>query len=552
MIFRKSFKIFFIIILFSGITNLYSQVESIYIYHPVYKFLFQLENYGLTGKYNLNDLPLKRNDIVNILKFARQNINKLSANEIKTLEIYENEFEIVNNGNNTVLIESNSDSTQILFSNLFSNKEKYIFLYRDSSFNTRLRPIGSVDLLFSKNDSIEFRNALIGNLGFRFSGTIDNSVGYNLQATNGVLLSGNREIAYLDPKYSKNIKFVYYQSDIDFTESHINYKNNWFTASIGRESRLLGTGFLNRMIVSDNSPAFDALSLTGEFPGFKYKFMHSSLLGFVNQHGTWQTGFGITIPSKYLAIHRFSLLPSWGEISFWETIVYSDRPMDLAYLNPLSFLKSLEHALRDRDNAGMGLDLTVRFLDRFQLKGSYFLDDVRFEMIGKNYWGNKSAFNIGLSSSLPYGLNAGIEYSRVEPFTFSHFNRQNSMVNDGFLFGTSVMPNSDKFSLFLNWWFCERYPLELEISYLRHGRNIYDNDGNIIKNVGGDPLITKEPEHSGEVTFLDGDVLYMTSIDLKTAYELVRGFNLVFNYKVSVSNDFTNQFIRLILRFDEF
>ena len=84
-------------------------------------------------------------------------------------------------------------------------------------------------------------------------------------------------------------------------------------------------------------------------------------------------------------------------------------------------------------------------------------------MIGKNYWGNKSAFNIGAMAALAGGFDAGIEYSRIEPYTYSHFNRQNSMTNDGFLFSTYLMPNSDKYSLFMDWWWGNRYPLELEI-----------------------------------------------------------------------------------------
>jgi hypothetical protein len=40
-------------------------------------------------------------------------------------------------------------------------------------------------------------------------------------------------------------------------------------------------------------------------------------------------------------------------------MIYS-RTLDLAYLSPLSFLKSLEHSLHDRDNAGMGFTAVVR------------------------------------------------------------------------------------------------------------------------------------------------------------------------------------------------
>ncbi len=47
------------------------------------------------------------------------------------------------------------------------------------------------------------------------------------------------------------------------------------------------------------------------------------------------------IPEKYMAYHKISLRPSWGEIAFVEQVIYSNRNTDLAYLNPIGFLKSI-------------------------------------------------------------------------------------------------------------------------------------------------------------------------------------------------------------------
>jgi hypothetical protein len=549
---RVGFVFALLVIFFFSTFNSYSQIENIGIYHPVYKFLLRAETKGILEKQSLYDLPLQRNEIVSMLKTIRNNIGLFSKNDLDVLEKFEKEFEI-SKVDSKVLFYSKSDSNQILFKGLISEDEKYIFFYHDSSTFTRLKPLLSLDLFEAKNENSDMKNAFVTNLGFRFSGTITNQVGYNLQVTNGYFLSGDRNTVLHDPKYGQNVKFAYLNSDIDFTESHINYKNDWFNASVGRESRLIGAGFKQKLILNDNSPAMDAISLTAKFNGFEYKFTHASLLAFTVNQEIWTTGSGITIPPKFLAIHRFALKPSWGEIGFWETIVYSNRQADLAYLNPLSFYKSIEHSLRDRDNAGMGIDGTIRLFDFLQIKGTYFLDDVRFELIGQNYWGNKSAFNIGAMAALAGGFDAGFEYSRIEPFTYSHFNRQNSMLNDGFLYGSYLMPNSDKYSLFMDFWWGSRYPLELEISYIRHGRNVYDDSGNIIKNVGGDPLFTKNADDDGMNTiFLDGDVLYLTSLDFKTGFELVRGFNLMGNYKLTSSNGNIEHLVRLIFRFDEF
>jgi hypothetical protein len=88
---------------------------------------------------------------------------------------------------------------------------------------------------------------------------------------------------------------------------------------------------------------------------------------------------------------------------------------------------------------------------------------------------------------------------------------------------------------------------------MRHGRNVVDADGKMIKNVGGDALYTKNENDSGNNTFfLDGEVLFLTSLDFKAGFELVRGFNLIGNYKFTSSNGKIDHLIRLTFRFDEF
>ncbi len=533
-----------------SIGNLYSQVEHITIAHPVYNFLQKLENQNLLGKYNLNELPLSKSRIVEILKIAENN-NKTSINDRQTIKLYLSEFEN-SKINATILIHSNTDSLNILSSELYSDKEKYLYLYRDSSYFTALRPLGALDMITNYNhEQNKSQYSLIGNLGLRFSGSIDDIFGYSLQATNGILFGGERSVAYYDNRYSKNIKFVYYKDDIDFTESHIRYQNNWFDASLGREYRQIGAGFFNRFILSDNSPAFDAITLGAEFSNFKYKYMHSSLLGFVNQVDGWETGFHITIPPKYLTMHRFSAFGTWGEFSIFEQIVYSNRQIDLAYLNPLSFFKSLEHSLRDRDNSGMGFDFTFK-TDIAQIKGTYFLDDIRFEKIGTGYWSNKSAWNLGIGTNIFDAFDLKIEYARVEPYTFSHFNRENSMINDGYLISSYINPNSDRISVGLDYWYGSRYPINIEYSFTRHGRNILDNNGNIVKNVGGDPMFTKRYEDSETVDFLDGSLEEISNLKISYTYEFIRGFTLNILYNLISINSDINHYTRFILKFDNF
>jgi hypothetical protein len=78
----------------------------------------------------------------------------------------------------------------------------------------------------------------------------------------------------------------------------------------------------------------------------------------------------------------------------------------------------------------------------------------------------------------------------------------------------------------LRFWYGGRYPIALNASYYRHGANIYDAEGNLVENVGGDPFQTRRPEDPMTVDFLDGRLTEVFSIGLSAGYEIVRGFNV--------------------------
>lgn len=538
-------------VFFISFLSAHSQVENLQIAHPVYQFLERAEARGFLPNMSLNDLPLQRNQVIEALNLVNLNIDKLSNSEKKTLNDFLIEFGILPN-ESRVLFESTSDSIQILFSGLISRYEKFFYRYRDSSHSVSLIPLAAAEVIANSNENGN-EKALLGHLGVRLFGTLGGSLGFNFQVSNGSLFSGSRDVALLDHKYAQNIKFAVLNSDIDYTESHIRYQNDWFYAGIGRESRLTGAGYKQHLVVSNNPPAFDALTIGARLKAFEYKFMHASLLSLPQTYFGWETGPNVSFVPKYMVTHRLSVRPSWGEISFWENVIYTDRFYDLGYLNPLSFLKSVEHSLRDRDNSGMGLDATVRIVDGVQVKGTYFLDDVIFSKIGAGYWGNKSAWNLGLMISPDIPLDFGVEYARIEPFTYSHFNVQNSMTHDSYIIGSYMQPNSDRVTLFGNYWWGSRYPLEFAFTYQKHGKNVYDSEGNLIKNVGGSALQTLRPGEASEgFTFLDGDVEYITSLDIKTGFEIIRGFNFQFQYKLYAINNDLNHYIRIVFRFDEF
>lgn len=540
---------------FFSLKNVSAQVEHVTVAHPVYDFLLRGESKEALKNFSNVTLPLQRKQIIEALREMRQHASLLSEIELPTLERFEREFQIIKR-NNAIIISSPSDSVQVLSDRFFSNDEKFIYRNADAdTANTpnsvQISPLASLDIRTEKT-SIQALSATLGQVGFRLFGTISGSLGYSLQVTNGALLSGSRSVAMDDPRIRQNIKFGLLDSDFDFTESHLRYDNNWFYASIGRENRQIGAGFFNKLYTSTNAPAYDAITVGGRWKHFEYRFMHGSLLGFPTDTTHYgQVGSQANIPEKMMAFHRFAVRGSWGEIGFQEAIIYS-RGWTLAYLNPLSFFKSLEHAERDRDNALMGLDATIRPFKGFQIKGTWILDDIRFEQIGKDWWSNKTAYNIGAMYSLPAGVDVIAEYSHVTPYTFTHFNRANNVTHDQQGFMGNLPPNSDEITLAARWWFGGRYPLQVTASHRRWGRNIITGDS-LTFNAGGDINQTiRWLSDQTTIPFLSGDVEYRTTIVVSTGWEIVRGFNVQGNLGVQNINGSSTLFGRFGIRFEDF
>lgn len=522
---RVFLVILFVLFLYLQIFELRSQIEYVPSVHPVYDFVIHQEAKGILPHFSTSELPWQRKEVVSALIVIRNSCDHLSNRELEVLEHFEMEFGITAKSN-SVVFYSKTHNKQLFFDNLFSGDDKFLYLYDDSSTSVNIKPLGDIDFSVI-NDGTNNGYALMGNLGVRLFGTISNSVGYYLQSTNGKLISGDRWVALNDNKLRHNIKFAELKSDFDFTESHVSFTQDWFTAVIGRQTRFHGSGIFQKTYISDLAPPMDGITLAAKFINFNYTFSVFSLLS-IPDSSIYDVGFATYLAPKFMSTHRFALRPQWGEIAFWEAVIYSERGLDLSYINPLSFLKSLEHANRDRDNSIMGLDWTIRPFGGFQINGTFLLDDIVFGEIGTGYWSNKWAFNLGVSHSSKIGY-FGCEYARVEPYTFSHFNRLNAYTNDRLPIGSMLYPNSDMFSLIYRFYLLgNRYPWSLRLSHHRSGENIYDENGNLIYNVGSDLLQTRRPEDNYSVTFLDGRRKDANIIEFMMGYEIIRNFNLSF------------------------
>lgn len=549
-----------------------AQVEHIPIYHPVYDALMRWEAaHVLHADFSSSTFPLQRKEITAALRAVRAHESLLTEADNAMLVRFEREFGIVP-AERSAVFRSRSDSTQVLFERVFSNDNKYLFSLRDSNYSVYVLPLFSVTTqMYAANtqgsgSAPTLQPAVMGEIGGRMAGTLTGTVGFVLQGTSGRTVGNAPAFLFDDERLSKSFNFLYDKRHFDFTESHLRFDKDWFYASIGRETRMIGSGYFMRSLYSGAAPVADAFMMGARFEGFEYRSTQFSLLG-QPEPNPRSIGAGTFIPSKYMAIHRAAFRGAWGEAGVSEISIYSRRGLDMAYLLPVSFFRTITNDLRDRDNYALALDMTLRPWSGLQAKGNFIIDDMRIPELGKDWWANKFAWNIGvmivpstMGWSVP--IDATLEYSRVEPYTFSHFDYQNAATQDGRLFAGHLQPNSDELTAQLRYWTGNRYPLALTAIWRRHGANTYDAQEQLITNVGGSALSTLRynsnfvPIDSERVTFLGGELQQRLFLTVSYGIEIVRQWSVHTFYQFATLSTLgvvtTAHNARIQLRFEDF
>jgi hypothetical protein len=131
---------------------------------------------------------------------------------------------------------------------------------------------------------------------------------------------------------------------------------------------------------------------------------------------------------KYAAMHHLDLQVTRRlQLGVFEGVMFS-RPngFDFSYLNPVIFYRSVEHQNQSTDNSVVGLDAKWEPARSLQLYGQFLLDEFKLSEIraGNQWWANKWGYQAGLHYLNVGGvqnLDLQLEYNRVRPFTYSHW-----------------------------------------------------------------------------------------------------------------------------------
>ncbi|PJA97057.1 MAG: hypothetical protein CO129_03300 [Ignavibacteriales bacterium CG_4_9_14_3_um_filter_34_10] len=523
-----------ILILFFPII-IYSQVGYVESGHPIYDFFDRAYSLQIINDYNSFEKPFPRNEISNILQTLNRNRSKLNPIDQRLLDKYLIEFEYdiftsTNNSSNLITSGFSQD--------LIDSTEKYIYFYTDNSkFNLFAHALFSSEY-YSKSLNNINQNVSLINYGLMFHGAFAENFGYYFKATNGTYF-GDKNLAREKPELRYNFKFSKEeelnsgQNYFDFTEGFLSYQNDLISFKIGRDRENIGYGKI-KTVLGNNAPPFDYFNFRLKYKSFAFSYMHGKLLGNSNIIIDSMQGLINNIEDKYFVYHKFSFNPSRDfNFGLGEIIIYSNRSLDFSYLNPLNFYKSIEHSNQDRDNSILFFDFRNNSIRGVTLFSSLFIDDLDFGKLGTNWYGNRFLFELGSIVTSFYQIipmTFSFQYIRIDPYFYSHHVSSNNLSNLGYLISNSFQPNSSIISSDFSMQVTDDIFISAGFKYAIHGSNIYNANGKLIINNGG----------NFAEGFRIGDDDYVSS--LSGEKEFIREYNFSLSYEIA-----NNYFINLVI-----
>jgi hypothetical protein len=551
----------FIIIIFSCHFST-AQVENVPQNNRVYSFLKEMKVKNIIP-YISEDIPnLSRFEVRELLDTVRKSFNKLSATERELLHWFEIEYTDSLHDETTTRLFTPGKSFGSTLSEMFSDKVKYLFTYQEENANFYAEGLGH--FYHGQQLKHEVTNANLYDIGFRLRGTVFKHLGYFFSVIKGGA-SGNKKLAeIMEPRLLTNFKWVEDSENIgnyDFHNAYLKFlakpvEGMKISVQLGREPLTVGYGYGSKLVLSGDNPTLDFLQFKFDYGIVHFTSIHASTVGlFAPERDDRYTKFWAFNSLKFSLNGLF-------DIGMGEAIVYSGRGIELAYLSPLPFYKFIEMNLQDRDNGNIYFELQTGFIPNFELQGTFFLDEnILSNLSDLDNFTNKTAYQLGSFWYEAFTINNLswiLEYTRIRPYVYSHVNIKNTYTAWGTNLGHRIGPNSDeiftRFTYNINSWI----GASLDYRHQRSGENIYDVDGNLIKNVGGDIFFSHEISREDDTAiFLDGiridTDIFQAGIRIEPFRDFV--FDIIYNYSIeynlteNIKQDFSYGLIKFTLEY---
>ncbi len=542
----KTKILLFILFLFtSHSADIYSQIENVPLNNPVYRYLKEMRVKRIISSLNDDDPNLSRFQVTGKLKEIQAKRNELSNTEKSLLRKYMIEFnpQEINKNTTMSLIKSNLDvSNGIKY--LFSDKEKYLFAYQKNNNNVFINGLGHL-LYANELEPSTKPNAKLFDGGFRIRGSIFDHLGYSFSVEKGGAVGDSILVESVFPEIKSNFKYIENIENItnyDFANGYLKYffepsEGMGISAQLGREKLKYGYGYSKSLALSGDAPNMDFLKFEFDYGIINFSSIFASTVGEFNKNRDLRY-------IKYFSANKVKFsFENLFDIGLGETVI-STSGIQLGYINPLIFYKFVEHSLQDRDNGTIFIEMQTHFLKDLEFQGTFFLDEnILSNLSDFEKATNKSAYQLGLFWYEPLkvrNVSLIFEYTKIRPYVYTHFDPKNTYTAFGVIIGHPIGPNADQIFSKLVYNLSDRVTFNLEYQHVRKGENIYNSDGELVTNVGGNVYDPYRPDvYPEHAYFLDGIRINEDFLRFNVSYEPIKNYVFDLSYVYTANNNLT-------------
>lgn len=376
-------------------------------YTKVYDFIDELIMDGVVTNQTAIR-PYTRNQIADMLTQAQRADSLLSNRQQNELKFYLNEFALEND----LMVDNFVQYTDRRTFSLSLADPQFSYKSLNNMFKMRIRPILGGDVMLSKKGALiqrwwgaEIQMDIAKHLSI-WGSLRDNSwngnwlnIDYFLSdyaRINGARIhyGASQQTPALSNIPGVQYKEATYGGDFSDSKGGINLYSWWGSIGIQRENIRWGDSYHSSNILSGRNPAVPMITLQlTPCKWFQFDYFHAWLVSNVLDSTYYYlentTNGNASLKNyrpynKFMAANMFTFTPiKHLSISLGNSIVYAEQSLQVAYLIPIAFYKSLDHLLTkgvrtQNQNSQVFASISVRPINHLQLYGSFFLDEVKF------------------------------------------------------------------------------------------------------------------------------------------------------------------------------
>ena len=239
------------------------------------------------------------------------------------------------------------------------------------------------------------------------------------------------------------------------------YSWDWGNIGYAKDNIQWGDNYHGSNILSGNTPSFPFIALNlYPFKWVELNFFHGWLTSNVidsTDYYVQNTGEkSYRYRSKYIAANMLTFKPVDGlSVSFGNSIIYAERNIQLGYLLPLAFYKSIDHSLTmgsENQNSQMFFDVSSRNIKHLHLFLSVYIDEFSMARLkATNPQKNPISWKIGgrLNHFLFPDWSLIGEWTRNYTTCYKHFIPAIDYTTSGYTLGSYLWDNAQELYLAL-------------------------------------------------------------------------------------------------------